>query len=136
MSDELLFEADRSEVCNEAFASFVSELDTFMAGKYPNLWIFGDDIISVYTRKGHHAISGAIVECLDIATITIGEQFRNRGLGMRVINHMHKVNPYRFTYVESILNDNLYDRLIRNGWRDVPGSNPKSVFKTTPLKTV
>jgi hypothetical protein len=87
----------------------------------------------VYTRKAHHAISGALIQSFDIGTITVSEQFRGRGLGMRVINHMHQINPFRCTYVESILNEGLYDRLIDEGWRDVPGSKPKSVFKMTPL---
>lgn len=133
MNDVELFEKSLATDCSQAFCSFKDELDQFLKGRYPNLYVYGDDIISVYTRKGFHAIQGAPIECLDVATIVIAEQYRNRGLGMKVIDYMHSINPFRCTYVESILNTQLYDRLKRYGWRDVEHSMPPSLFKMKPL---
>lgn len=133
MKLEQLFEASLVRDIESAFASFGCELDKFLVGRLPNGYVYGDDVISVYTRKATHYINGAPIKCLDIGSIVVGEEYRNRGVGMRVINHMHKVNPFRCTYVESILNTELYDRLERNGWRYVEGSTPPCLFKMTPL---
>lgn len=133
MDDQQLFEHSIVKEIDDAFVEFVQELDQFIAGRLPNGYVYGNDVISVYTRKGTHFINGAMFKTLDIATIVIAEPYRNRGLGMRVINHMHKINPFRCTVVESIQNEHLYDRLKRYDWADVERSVPPSVFKLTPL---
>lgn len=135
-NDETLFELSIRQDIDEAFDNFKQELDVFLAGRLPNGYVYGNDIISVYTRKGRHLISGAVIQCLDIGTIVISELYQNRGLGMRVINYMHKINPYRCTFVESILNQGLLERLTRYGWHDVPHSVPPSKFLMTPLSKI
>lgn len=117
-----------------AYKAFVQSFDEFLIGKYPNIWIYGEDIISVYVRKGKRHINGGWFACLDIGTITISEQYQGNGIGTKVIDHIHRRHSLRATLVESILNDRLYDRLKREHWNDVKNSVPHSVFKLKPLK--
>lgn len=121
-------------VMREAFNAFVKELDEFLEGPFPNTYVYGEDIISVYVRKGTHCIGNTLFDCLDIATITVKEEFRGQGLGIRVIDHMHKINPYRITFVESLLNNGLKERLIKERWEEVPNAIPPCVYKFRPLK--
>jgi len=123
-----------TKAANAAFESFVQSFDDFLAGSFPNLWIYGDDIISVYVRKGKRFINGGWFTCFDIGTITINEQYQGNGIGIKVIDYLHSNHPYRATLVESILNQRLYDRLKREHWNDVQNSVPPSLFKLKPLK--
>lgn len=117
----------------DAFVEFKQDLDQFLAGRLPNRYVYGGDVISLYTRKGKHLIQGAPIQCLDIGSIVVADLYQNRGVGTKVINYVHKINPFRCTYVESILNDALYDRLKRDGWRDTSTGPDRNVFKMTPL---
>lgn len=118
-----------------ALQEFKQQLDEFIAGPIPNQYVYGEDVISVYTRKGTHAIDGAIFDCLDIARITIAERFQCQGIGFKVIDHMHRINPFRVTYIESVLTDRFYDRLIAEHWTDLTrGIGDRNVYKFKPLK--
>lgn len=124
---------DDQIIVKRAFDDFKTNIVAFLEGQLRNSYVYGDDIITVYTRKGVHNINGALLQCFDIGTITIASDYRSQGLGMRVINHMHAINPYRCTFVESLINDQLHQRLVRLGWKSVKDSVPPSVFKMTPL---
>lgn len=112
-----------------AFEDFKVGLHEFFKQPLPNLYVYGDDIITVYMRKGIHLIDKSLTNCLDIGTITIADRYRGQGLGMRVIDYMHSVNPYPATYVESLLNSGLHQRLLDERWLPVPRSTPPSVYK-------
>lgn len=129
MEDKFLFEASEQREIADALVAFKQELTDFLDGRLPNLYVHGNDVVSVYTRKGVHCVNGELANCLDIASISVSENMRNRGVGTSVINHMHRVNPYPITFVESLLNAELYARLLADGWKDVEGSNPPSVYK-------
>lgn len=45
------------------------------------------------------------------------EEMRGKGLGMRLINALHQVNPYSKTAIESVNNGRLYRRLLNDGWK-------------------
>lgn len=135
-SDAALFEASIDAEIADAFDQFKQELATFISGKQRNGYVYGNDVITVYVRKDStHIVKSVPFKCLDIATITIAHLYQNRGCGMRVINHIHSINPYRMTFIENILNDNLYDRLIGRGWADTESHTDRCVFKLTPLST-
>lgn len=124
----MLDDYDLNEM-DKAFADFRHDLDEFLAESLPNRYVYGNDIISVYVRKGHHYLDGALTKCLDIGTIVISDHYRGNGLGIRVIDYMHQINPFRATFVESLLNNRLHDRLLSEHWRSVPNANPPSVYK-------
>lgn len=121
-------------VMHEAFKEFVTQLDEFIEGPLPNGYVYGEDIISVYTRKAVHVIGNVVYNCLDVSSITVAESYRGQGLGIRVIDHMHKINPFHVTFVESLLNDGLRERLLKERWDEVPNSIPPSVYKFKPHK--
>lgn len=127
------------EIIDQAFETFKCELNAFLEGRLPNLYVYGEDVIAVYTRKGYHMIQETPFHCLDIASITISQKYQGHGLGMRVIDHMHQINPFRVTYVESLLNDRLHARLLKEHWIEVTRGefaiNPPCVYKFKPLKT-
>lgn len=127
MTDEL--DGYDDDLMMSAFDDFKNNLTTFLNQPLPNQYVYGDDIITVYTRKGVHLIDNALTSCLDIGTIVIADRYRGQGLGMRVIDHMHRINPFGATFVESLQNTGLYQRLLYEHWRDVPRSTPPSVYK-------
>lgn len=130
--EHMMIDWHTTNVKQEAFRNFCLELDEFIQGRCPNLHVYGDNIISVYTRKATHAINGRLFKCLDVGTIVIDDAFRGEGLGIKVIDYMHSINPFQVTYVESLLNIGLYDRLKQERWNDVVGTVPLSVYKLRP----
>lgn len=91
-------------------------------------------VCMVYARKGIHYINGHMTRTLDVANISVEGGMRGNGIGMSVINSMHAANPYQATYVESLLNEGLHQRLLDDGWLPVAESYPPSVFKPTDNK--
>lgn len=118
-----------SDILRNDVEELKQDFQVFIVGTTRNKWLEGQDTIKVYVRKGHRLINGAVVKTLDIATIEVNPDLQGRGIGMHVINWMHENNPFNVTFIESILNDNLYATLKREGWIDVPNSNPPSVYK-------
>lgn len=117
----------------EAFADFKAELATFLTSQQRNQYVYGHEIIAVYVRKNAiHMIQGVPLPCLDIASIVIAK-YQHRGFGKRVVDYMHQINPYRITYIENILNDRFYDRLVANSWKDTGCLSDRCLFKSTPL---
>jgi len=119
-----MFEDIKSEL-----DEFISGFDDFLSSKQRNAWIYGGHVISVYVRKGYHYINGSLINTLDIGTIDVDEEYQNRGIGTYVINYLHKQNPFPCTFIESILNTQLHERLLRQGWQEVPNAIPPCVFK-------
>lgn len=110
----------------------IAELEDFISGPLRNKYIYDSQyIVQLYTRKGHHSINGKIADTIDIANLVIEGGYRGNGIGSALIDAIHEANPFSHTYVESLLNTSLYFHLKRNGWHDVVGSTPPSVFKCT-----
>lgn len=109
--------------------SFFVTLKKFLAGPSRNAWLHSaNDIIQVYTRKGHHQIDGTLMKTLDVANIKVDELYQGKGIGTIVINGMHDINPFTATFVENLLNSSLYENLLKNGWIDLRGE-PPCVYK-------
>lgn len=111
---------------DDGFEEFKTEFAGFMKGKVRNMWLYGGNNIAAYIRKGHHLIDNKIQSTLDIANIKVED--RGKGTGMTLIYWIHQQNPFNVTLVESILNERLYARLKKDGWQDVPNSDPPSVY--------
>lgn len=113
-------------------AEVVVGMYEFLDSKFRNKYVYdSNNIVQLYTRKGHHAIGNSVVNTLDIASLVIEEDYRGMKIGRRVINEIHRINPFGYTYIESLLNTSLYYHLIENGWIDVPRSTPPCVYKRT-----
>lgn len=113
-----------------AFEEFKDQLAAFAASSLRNSYIYGHEIISVYVRKSQRYVArDCLVDVFDIASINIAEEHQNAGLGTKVIDHIHCHHDRAATMVESILNDQLYDRLIRQGWTYMQNTYPRCVIK-------
>lgn len=110
------------------FNNIMQEFEQFLTSSSPNGYVRCGQS-EVYVRKGFHHLSGQIVQCLDIANINILPSLRNKGLGMRIIANMHNASPFDVTFVENILNDNLYDALVRRGWEDTSTQYDRRLMK-------
>ena len=93
-----------------------------------NLWL-SDDIMQVYVRKGRHVIySGKLSTTLDIASVTVAEEYQEQGFWTNFLNKAHEMNPWEATYIENTLNPVLTTSLFRHGWIPVPNVYPQSFF--------
>lgn len=120
-----------SDIKNESLTSFFANFQKFMNSKTKNLWIESDNgVIRCYVRKAFHRIDNELKNTLDIANIDVAKEYQNRGIGSAVINKLHELNPFTITYVESILNPDLYKRLISQGWIDT-NTDPPCLYKET-----
>lgn len=100
--------------------SFIHNFQRFLRWKDRNLWVRSEhEIIQAYCRKAHHSINGKMTETLDIANISVEAEYQNQGLGMGAIDAMDQLNPFKVTYVENVLNDQLACRLRLRGWTEI-----------------
>ncbi len=117
---------------NKAIETFFVNFNKWLASSSRNQFInSGDDKILLYVRKAYHAVDGKIFNTLDIARIEIDDKWQGKGIGKTIIDGIHGMNPFDITFIESILNPNFYTWLKRDGWLDIPNSNPPCVYKET-----
>lgn len=110
--------------------SFFRELKEFLSRTSRNAWLHSEnDIIQVYVRKAFHRVGDDMPKTLDIANIKVDELTQGKGIGTAVVDGIHAINPFPVTFIESILNTSFYDHLKKQGWLDVPNSNPPCVYK-------
>ena len=109
---------------------FIENYNIFLNSNQRNTYVCDDDnIIRVYMRKGKHLINGCYRDCLDIANISVDEDYRSQGIGAQIIQYLHQHNPFEYTYVESVLNDRLYQHLITQQWVLIEKSEPPCFYK-------
>lgn len=119
----------------DTITNIMVDVDRFLTEPVRNRYVSDDlGVCMVYARKGIHCINGHMTRTLDVANISVEGGMRGNGIGMSVINSMHAANPYQATYVESLLNEGLHQRLLDDGWLPVAESHPPSVFKPTDNK--
>jgi len=110
----------------EKMESCIEQLKEFLAGPLHNVWL-GDSHLQVYVRKGRRYLEGdKLIHMLDIANISATEP--GKGIGTAFIREAHVINPFSITYIESILNDQFLDHLLREGWILAERCNPPCVY--------
>ena len=108
----------------------IQGLHEFLDSDFRNKYVYDSNyIVELYVRKGHHVINNKLENTLDIASLVVDEDHRGAGIGSMLISEIHRINPFEYTYVESLLNTSLYCHLIDHGWIDVPRSTPPCVYK-------
>lgn len=88
---------------------------TFLKSKMRNAWI-ENEIIKVYVRKGRHILAGEVRTTLDIAAVSVQEEFSRQGIFKSFLKFAHETNPFQATFVECVHNEILASFLLRNGW--------------------
>ena len=101
----------------EQLSDFIEETEKGLK----NLWI-QDDKMQVYVRKGYHLLSGKASTTLDIATVEVYDEYRNKGLWTEFLKSAIELNPWSAVYVENVHNPYLASSLIRRGWITAGGS--------------
>lgn len=111
-------------------SNIVADAARFLTEGVRNRYISDEfGICQVYARKARRMVNGHMSFTLDIANISVDGGLRGNGIGMRVINKMHEMNPYQITYIESLLNEQLHQRLLNDGWLPDEGTYPPCVYK-------
>lgn len=96
----------------------MTDAQAFLLSNVGNLHI-GDSkgICEVYVRKSIRLLNRAHVTAFDISTIVVrGKKYQRRGIGSSVIEQLHNSHGRDITYIENVINDDLYAHLIRRGW--------------------
>ena len=106
----------------------IDNLQKFLKGNLRNIWI-NTAKLNVYVRKGYHYINGELLKTLDIANISVNESYKRKGLGMKFIKDAYKINPFKVTYIENVLNSNFSKKLCEDDWLIVKDANPICYFK-------
>ena len=79
-----------------------------------NKWIYAAPF-QIYLRKALHLINGERVTCLDLANITITERQRGKGLFKKLLVRLIEINPYKYIFVEGVMNKRIEAHLLRRG---------------------
>lgn len=100
--------------------AFLKKADAKLAlGRPSNEWVYGD-YTSLYVRRTRRWINGGTVDTLDIANISVDEEFHGMGVFSSLMKYLES-RDYNI-YVESVLNDRLGSHLMNSGFECVHGS--------------
>lgn len=101
-----------------------------------NQWLEHDGI-KVYVRHSYRNLEGQLlIPCLDIASISVSTRLRRKGRCRRFIEMAHEIHPWKATFIENVLNENLRDAFERWQWTryTVEGIFDSSFFKLKETK--
>lgn len=91
-------------------------LPEFLAGPLRNAYL-GPEGLTLYARKSSRLWQGAVLPCLDVATVELHPALRGLGVGKRVFDRIEALaRAYRrCVYVENVLNPVLEQLLLKRG---------------------
>jgi hypothetical protein len=93
---------------------FLKDADArLLSGFNSREWLQGD-YTRVYVRRTRHWLNNEWQQTLDIANITVDEEFMGRGIFKNLIAWL-EARKYAI-YVENVLNEQLRGFLLRNGF--------------------
>lgn len=106
--------------CLDLLQNFIDSVD--VTSRMPrSQWLMVPGL-DVYVRRGFHLIEGDLTACLDLASLNATPM--RKGIGTRFITAAHEMNPWRVTYIESVLNPHLVRWLDRNDWMRIESMAP------------
>jgi short-subunit dehydrogenase involved in D-alanine esterification of teichoic acids len=81
-----------------------------------NKWIYTNNV-KIYVRKSKRFVENKLYDFIDIATIEI----ENKGVGIftKLLEEIEKKFPNINIFVESILNDRLYNFLLKKDFKEI-----------------
>lgn len=109
------------EFKSELREEFKLSIESFLSSPVQNVHL-KTSVGVFYVRKGYHAIFNDIEtkffskNTFDVASISIEEQFQNKGVLKLFLSVLSSINTYRYIYIESVQNPLLYLYLQRNDW--------------------
>ena len=98
--------------------------------KYSNWLYFPEYHMDIYLRLTKRYINGVMHNTIDLASISICEEYRSKGYFTRFLKAVEKIaeKSGRSVYVESLLNKQLKKFLLSNGYIECY-IDENSVFK-------
>lgn len=97
------------------------ELASFVVMSRGNKWFESDRRISLYLRRGQRYINRVIVECIDIASVEVREEYQAKGIFTKylwVIERLAKQHKL-VVYVENIHNPILGTFMLKRGYERI-----------------
>lgn len=88
---------------NEVLDNLIMKIRLFLFKKIRNEWIYFD-YGKIYVRQSKRFYNGKLIDCFDIASIEIDEEYRGRGFFKLFLNKFIETYPNKNIFVESILN--------------------------------
>lgn len=121
-----------SDELKKNFSVFIEKSEKFE--RY-NQWI-SDSFSEVYLRKSRRYIDGEFIFCLDIATISVDEEHRGKGIAKEIIRQFHIMNPFECTFIENVMYDWFCDSIIKMDFKEMGNDPylPKSYYKNKEEK--
>lgn len=87
--------------------------------------------VKCYVRRTTRFLNRRIYDTLELASVEIPERYQGRGLFAAFMKEFEKTASVHglVVYVESILNFQLYQQLLKHGYVEVKGSHPSCLYK-------
>lgn len=108
---------------------FLNKLEDFINSTIRNEWIFSPGI-RMYVRKSKRYYNGKFIDCLDLASVETEEY--GTGLFTYVFEQILEKYKDKNIFLESILNDRLYNFFLKYGFESF-GELNLIKFKTTKI---
>lgn len=90
-------------------AKMIESINSFLNDDQLRNTYIQNDVLSLYIRKSRRVLNGEIVKCLDLANISIEEEYQNQGIFKMVVNVINELNPYEWLMIENTLNPVLVE---------------------------
>jgi hypothetical protein len=104
-----------------------NEVAAFINSRNKNQWLDGNHV-QLYLRKSHRCYQGDMVQCLDLASISVDEKHRNKGLSKKSIKMLLKLNPFKILFIENVLNPHLYESITKSYQTEYSETHPACIF--------
>lgn len=95
-------------------------------------WVYGDEG-QVYLRATVRlSPQGVMCRTIDLSSIEVEEQFRQEGVFKEVLKALEKtaLDNECNMFIESVIDEHLYEALPRYGYTEMPNSVPPSFWKS------
>jgi len=100
---------------NTVLDDLMVKISIFLHWKMKNEWLYFD-YGKIYVRKSKRLSEDKLIDCFDIATIELYEEFQGKGFFKLFLKKFIETYPDKNIYVESILNPNFYIYLMKFGF--------------------
>jgi GNAT superfamily N-acetyltransferase len=109
------------------------QAEDFISLEIRNGWIENDEI-RLYLRTGLRRIEGSTVKAVTIASVSVYERRKSRGIFTAILTEIEKIaaNAGLSVFVENVLNSRLADFFERRGYGECKDRIPDICFFYKP----
>lgn len=92
-------------------------IGAFLAASQRSAWVHSPQV-SLYLRRGFHMVAGSPYHLLDLANVTVEEEWRRRGIFAHCLAYLQEHSPLAGVRVENIHNPVLRAYMLRLRQKD------------------